>query len=96
MTRLRQREGRATPHAPPSRRPAAGGLLALRGAAGNRAFGQLVRAAVARDPAADLKKVGVEDAWLADRLGASELGKTPASARSSCVSSRARPRAARW
>jgi hypothetical protein len=76
MTRLRQREGRATPHAPPSRRAAAGGLLALREAAGNRAFGQLVRAAVARDPAADLKKVGVDDSWLADRLGASELGKT--------------------
>ena len=76
MTRLRQRAGRATPHAPPSRRAAAGGLLALREAAGNRAFGQLVRAAVARDPAADLKKVGVEDSWLADRLGASELGKT--------------------
>ena len=76
MTRLRQRAGRATPHAPPSRRAAAGGLLALREAAGNRAFGQLVRAAVARDPAADLKKVGVEDTWLADRLGASELGKT--------------------
>jgi hypothetical protein len=76
MTRLRQRAGRATPHAPPSGRAAAGGLLALREAAGNRAFGQLVRAAVARDPAADLKKVGVEDSWLADRLGASELGKT--------------------
>ena len=76
MTRLRQRAGRATPHAPPSRRAAAGGLLALREAAGNRAFGQLVRAAVARDPAADLKKVGVQDTWLADRLGASELGKT--------------------
>ena len=76
MTRLRQRAGRATPHAPPSRRAAAGGLLALREAAGNRAFGQLVRAAVARDPAADLKKVGVEDSWLADRLGTSELGKT--------------------
>lgn len=76
MTRLRQRAGRATPHIPASRRAAAGGLLALREAAGNRAFGQLVRAAVARDPAADLKKVGVEDSWLADRLGASELGKT--------------------
>ena len=76
MTRLRQRAGRATPHAPPSRRAAAGGLLALREAAGNRAFGQLVRAAVARDPAADLKKVGVKDSWLADRLGTSELGKT--------------------
>ena len=76
MTRLRQRAGRATPHAPASRRAPAGGLLALREAAGNRAFGQLVRAAVARDPAADLKKVGVEDSWLADRLGASELGKT--------------------
>ena len=76
MTRLRQRAGRATPHAPASRRATAGGLLALREAAGNRAFGQLVRAAVARDPAADLKKVGVEDSWLADRLGASELGKT--------------------
>lgn len=76
MTRLRQRTGRATPHAPASRRATAGGLLALREAAGNRAFGQLVRAAVARDPAADLKKVGVEDSWLADRLGASALGKT--------------------
>jgi hypothetical protein len=76
MTRIRQRAGRATPHAPPSRQAAAGGLLALREAAGNRAFGQLVRAAVARDPAADLKKVGVQDTWLADRLGASELGKT--------------------
>jgi hypothetical protein len=76
MTRLRQRAGRATPHAPPSRQAAAGGLLALREAAGNRAFGQLVRAAVARDPAADLKRVGVQDTWLADRLGASELGKT--------------------
>jgi hypothetical protein len=76
MTRLRQRAGRASIHAPPSRRAAAGGLLALREAAGNRAFGQLVRAAVARDPAADLKKAGIEDTWLADRLGASELGKT--------------------
>ena len=35
-----------------------------------------MRAAVARDPAADLKRVGVQDTWLADRLGASELGKT--------------------
>jgi hypothetical protein len=76
MTRLRQRAGRATHLAPLSRRAAAGGLLALREAAGNRAFGQLVRAAVARDPAADLKKAGIQDAWLADRLGASELGKT--------------------
>jgi hypothetical protein len=76
MTRLRQRAGRATPHAPPSRQAAAGGLLALREAAGNRAFGQLVRAAVARDPAADLKRVGVQDTWLADHLGASELGTT--------------------
>jgi hypothetical protein len=76
MTRLRQRAGRAAPHAPPSRHAAAGGLLALREAAGNRAFGQLVGAAVARDPAADLKRVGVQDTWLADRLGASELGKT--------------------
>jgi hypothetical protein len=76
MTRLRQRAGRATPHAPPSRQAPAGGLLALREAAGNRAFGQLVRAAVARDPAADLERVGVQDTCLADRLGASELGKT--------------------
>jgi hypothetical protein len=76
MTRLRQRAARATLHAPPSRQAAAGGLLALRDAAGNRAFGQLVRAAVARDPVADLERGGVQDTWLADRLQASERGRT--------------------
>jgi alkanesulfonate monooxygenase SsuD/methylene tetrahydromethanopterin reductase-like flavin-dependent oxidoreductase (luciferase family) len=76
MTRLRQR---AAPRLASRPAVATGGRgRAARAARGGRqpAFGQLVRAAVARDPAADLERVGVQDTWLADRLGASELGKT--------------------
>jgi hypothetical protein len=75
MERVTRQRSLAAP-APLPRRARPGGVLALREAAGNRAFGQLVRAAVARDAAGDLKKVGVTDTWLTDRLGASELGKT--------------------
>ncbi len=50
-------------------------LLVLRAAAGNRAFGQVVRAALQRSPESEaLHKVGVDDTWLADRLQAGALG----------------------
>ena len=55
----------------------AGPLLALRAAAGNRAFGRLVRAALQRSPESEaLHDVGVDDTWLADRLQAGALGTT--------------------
>jgi hypothetical protein len=48
-------------------------LLALRAAAGNRAFARLVQ----RSPQTEaLHKVGVDDTWLADKLAAGRLGTT--------------------
>ena len=67
-------EERGAAPAPPR---GAGSLLALRAAAGNRAFGRIVRAALQRSPESEaLHKVGVDDTWLADRLQAGALGTT--------------------
>jgi hypothetical protein len=58
---------------PVTARERPGPLLALRAAAGNRAFARLVQ----RSPQTEaLHKVGVDDTWLADRLAAGELGTT--------------------